>query len=214
MRCLSLPHALTAGALLLVAADARAEDPPRPAASSVAAGVIPTAAPPAASPVGPVARPAVRARRRSKPTTPVLAPGTPIATYPSFRLLDDGSTRITIEVTRKVAVTEHKAKGRIVYSLAGAAVAGSNTRLALPTGFFHTPVERVEAVGQSSGTDLIIELREAVEPTYRFLDTPRGSTVLQVDFPRTAVDAAAPAPDAVKRPSETKRLQQKAATDD
>ena len=210
MRCPSLPHALTAGALLLFAVDVRAEDPPPRAPSSVATGTIPIASPTAATKATP------RARRRAKPATPVLAPGTPIATYPSFRTLDDGSSRVTIEITRKVAVTEHKAKGRIVYSLAGAAVPGSNTRFALPTGFFRTPVERIEVVGQGSGADLIIDLREAVEPTYRVLDTPRGSSVLQVDFPRPAADAAAPAPapDSTTRPTETKRLQQKAATDD
>lgn len=206
MRSPSIPRALAAGALLVLAADARADDPPRPAAIAA----IPVASPPR----GAVARPPARAPRRAKPTTPILAPGTPIATYPSFRLLDDGSTRVTLEVTRKVAVTEHKAKGRVVYSFAGAAVPGSNTRLALPTGFFHTPVERVEAVGQGDGVDLVIELREDVQPTYRLLDTPRGSSVLQVDFPRPAGDAAAPAVDGAARPTETKHLQQKPATDD
>lgn len=204
MRFLSLPQALAAGALLVLATDARADDPPRPAA----AGTIPAASPPR----GAVARP--RAARRAKVAAPILAPGTPIATYPSFRLLDDGSSRVTLEVTRKVAVTEHKAKGRVVYSFAGAAVTGNNTRLGLPTGFFHTPVERVEAVGQGGGVDLVIELREDVQPTYRLLDTPRGSSVIQVDFPRPAADAAAPAADAVSRPTETKHLQQKPATDD
>jgi AMIN domain-containing protein len=207
MRHFSLSHALTAGVLLLVAADARAEDPPLPASPSVASGTIA-----AASPTG-VAKPIPRARRRTKPAAPVLAPGTPIATYPSFRLLDDGSTRVTLEVTHKVAVTEHKAKGRVVYTFAGAAVPASNTRLSLPTGFFTTPVERVEVVGRGDAADLIIELREAVEPTYRLLDTPRGSSVLQVDFPRPAA-AAAPTPDAARRPVETKRLEPKAVTDD
>jgi hypothetical protein len=207
MRCFSLSQALTAGALLVFAADARAENPPRPAAPRVATGA-------ATAQVGGVAKAAPRPRRRAKATAPVLAPGTPIATYPSFRLLDDGTSRVTLEVTRKVAVTEHKAKGRVVYSFAGAAVPGSNTRLALPTGFFHTPVERVEAVGQGNGVDLVIELREDVTPTFRLLDTPRGSSVLQVDFPRGAAEAAAPAADATTRPTETRHLQQKAPTDD
>jgi hypothetical protein len=206
MRSFSLPQALAAGALLVFAADARAEDPPRPAAI----GASPAASPPR----GAVARPLPRARRRAKVAAPIVAPGTPLATYPSFRLLDDGSSRVTLEVTRKVAVTEHKAKGRVVYSFAGAAVPGSNTRLGLPTGFFHTPVERVEAVGQGGGVDLVIELREDVQPTYRLLDTPRGSSVLQVDFPRPAGDAAAPTVEAASRPTETKHLQQKPATDD
>lgn len=210
MRCCSLLQALTAGVVLVFAADARAEDPPLPAPPHAATGTIPAAT----APVGGPAKASPRPRRRVKATAPIVAPGTPIATYPSFRLLDDGTSRVTLEVTRKVAVTEHKAKGRVVYSFAGAAVPVSNTRLALPTGFFHTPVERIEAAAQGNGVDLVIELREDVQPTFRILDTPRGSSVLQVDFPRAAGDAAPPAAEASTRPSETKRLQQKAATDD
>ena len=210
MRSSSVSHALTAGALLLVCtAEARAEDPPRPASPGVASGAIPAASRPAAAP----AKAPSRARRRQKTTAPALAHSTPIATYPSFRLLDDGSTRVTVEVTHKVAVTEHKARGRVVYSLAGAAVPGSNTRLALPTGFFRTPVERIEVVGQTGGADLVIELREALEPTYRVLETPRGSMVLQVDFPRSADAAFATAPEPAKRAVETKRIDTKAGTD-
>ena len=215
MRTFSVPHALTAGALLLVcSADARADDPPRPPSSSVATGKIPTASRPAAAPGGAPVKGPSRARRREKPTAAVLPDGTPIATYPSFRLLDDGSTRVTVEITHQVAVTEHKARGRIVYSLAGAAVPGSNTRLALPTGFFRTPVERIEVVAQTGGADLVIELREALEPTYRVLDTPRGSVVLQVDFPRGADAASAAAPEPTKRTVETKRIETKATVDD
>ncbi|MEP7123946.1 MAG: AMIN domain-containing protein [Byssovorax sp.] len=209
MRYLSLPQALAALALLVFSAQARAEDPPPPVPKAAATTIFPA---PGASPGG-AARPAPRPRRRVK-ADQVVAPGTPIATYPSFRLLDDGTSRVTLEVARKVAVTEHKAKGRVVYSFAGAAVPGSNTRLALPTGFFHTPVERVEAVSRGDGVDLVIELREDVPSTYRIVETPRGSSVLQVDFARPAGDAEGAAVDTAKRPSETKRLEQKPATDD
>ncbi len=212
MRISSVFHALTAGALVVVfTGEARAEDPPPAPRSSVATGTMPTASRPVAAPFK---APSRARRRQQKAPTPLLADGTPIATYPSFRLLDDGSTRVTVEVTHKVAVTEHKARGRIVYSLAGAAVPGSNTRLALPTGFFHTPVERIEVVAQAGGADLVIELREALEPTYRVLETPRGSVVLQVDFPRSP-DAASTAPaEAAKRPAETRRIETKASVDD
>ena len=215
MRSFSVSHALTAGALLLVfTAETRAEDPPRPASPGVASGKVPTASRPASAPVGAPVKAPSRARRRQKPAAPVLAEGTPIATYPSFRLLDDGSTRVTVEITHKVAVTEHKARGRVVYSLAGAVVPGSNTRLALPTGFFRTPVERIEVVGQAGGADLVIELREALEPTYRVIGTPRGSVVLQVDFPRSPDTASATDPEPARRTVETKRIDTKAGVDD
>ena len=212
MRLSSVLHALTVAALLFVAtAEARADEFPRPAAASVASGKVPAASRPVAVAAG---KPTSRARRRDKAAVAALPEGTPIATYPSFRLLDDGSTRVTVEVSHKVAVTEHKARGRVVYSLAGVAVPGSNTQLALPTGYFRTPVDRISVVGEAGGADLVIELRDAVEPTYRVLGTPRGSVVLQVDFPRVADAAATPAPEAAKRSVETKRIETKATVDD
>ncbi len=210
MRCPSLSHAVLASALLLCPLAARAEGaaPPAPAATP------PTGKSPAAAPRPKAAgKPASRAPRKAKRSAATIAPNTPIATYPAFRLLEDGTTRISVEVSRKVAVTEHKAQGRAVYSLAGVAASGNNTLLPLPTGFFRTPVDRVELVEQNGGADLVIELREAVEPTYRVLDTPRG-IVIQVDLPRPAGAAAAPSPDAAARTSETKRLEPSAATTD
>jgi len=209
MRFLSLSSAVMAGAVVLFAAAAsRAEDPP--AVLVAATGKIPTASP-ATRPAA--AKPAPRRRARSKSSAKALAPNTPVASYPAFRLLDDGQSRVAVEVSRKVTITEHKAQGRVVYSLADAALPGHNAHLPLPTGFFRTPVDRVAMVDQGNGVDLVIELREAVQPTYRVLDTPRG-IVIQVDFPRPAGVEAPAAPPAVKRTGETKRLEQKAATED
>src|SRR5262249_17015366 len=77
---------------------------------------------------------------------------------------------------------EHKAKGRVVYQLKGAAVPVRNSLRPLPTGFFPTPVGQIELAKQDGGAALIIELQQAAEPSYRVIETPRGIT-LQVDFP-------------------------------
>ena len=200
-----------AGALVLFAAAARAEDPPPAPPAAVATGKIPAASPSAAAKRA--AKPAPRRRNRSKPSARTLAANTPLASYPAFRLLDDGQSRVAVEVSRKVTITEHKAQGRVVYRLDDVALPGHNAHLALPTGFFRTPVDRVGLVEQGNGVDLVIELREAVQPTYRVLDTPRG-IVIQVDFPRPAGADAPPAAAAAKRTGETKRLEQKATTED
>lgn len=202
-----------ASALLLFAAEARAEGAAPAPAAKAAAVKSAAAAPSAAARPKVASKPPRRALKRGKRSTAALAPNTPIATYPAFRLLEDGSTRITVEVSRKVAVTEHKAQGRVVYSLAEVAVPGNNTRFPLPTGFFRTPVDRVEMVEQGGGADLVIELREAVAPAYRVLDTPRG-IVIQVDFPRPAGASETPAPEAAARASETRRIESKPTTDD
>jgi hypothetical protein len=202
-----------ASALLLFAAEARAEGAAPAPAAKAATGKSPAAAPSAAARPKVAGKSARRGQRQTKRVQAALASNAPIATLPAFRLLEDGSTRITVEVSRKVAVTEHKAQGRVVYSLAGVAVPGHNTLLPLPTGFFRTPVDRVEMVEQGGGADLVIELREAVAPTYRVLDTPRG-IVIQVDFLRPAGSSAAPSPEVATRTSETRRIEAKATTDD
>ena len=207
-----------AGAVVLFAAAARAEDPPAVPRTAAGQGNIQAPSPTAGiAAKKPAAKPAPRRRNRSKPTVRTLAPNTPLASYPAFRLLDDGQSRVAVEVSRKVTITEHKAQGRVVYRLDDVALPGHNAHLALPTGFFRTPVDRVGLVEQGNGVDLVIELREAVQPTYRVLDTPRG-IVIQVDFPRPsgagAGAEAPPAPAAAKRTGETKRLEQKATTED
>lgn len=121
------------------------------------------------------------ARRKDKDDKTPLLSG-PIVTAPSFRMLDDGKSRIFLEVTQKVQVTEHKAQGRVVYQLKGASAPLRNSRLPLLTGFFATPIGRVELVNQADGADLVIDLREAAEPTHQLIETPRGMA-LQVDFP-------------------------------
>jgi hypothetical protein len=97
-------------------------------------------------------------------------------------MLDDGKSRVFVEVSQKVGVIEQKARGRVIYKLKGAIVPAKNSLRPLPTGFFPTPVGQIELVTQDDGAALIIDLREAVEPSHRVIETPRGIT-LQVDFP-------------------------------
>src|SRR4051812_29952163 len=186
MQRFSWGHMAAALAVLLVGGEVRAADPSAPVRAPVAAPK-PLARPKSAP------SPVPQRRRHVKAPERTFAPGTPIASYAAFRLLDDGSTRVAVEVTRKVVITERRIEGRIVYRLAGAAVPGNNAHLPLPTGFFATPVQRVSLVEVGNGADLVIELREAATPTFRVLETPRG-VVLQVDLPRPAgvigVDAA------------------------
>jgi hypothetical protein len=205
------------GAGLLIVAEAVAQTPAPSASSpsdtgnprtnaaaplSAASPQPPQAAPPKSAsptvgrppPKAPPARPkkaAGAARRKDKDEKQPLLSG-PIVTAPSFRMLDDGKSRIFLEVTQKVQVTERKARGRVVYQLKGASAPLRNSRLPLLTGFFATPIGRVELVNQGDGADLVIELRETAEPTHQLIETPRGMA-LQVDFPRSSGQRLAPA---------------------
>lgn len=108
-------------------------------------------------------------------------------------MLDDGGSRVFVEVNQKVEVTERKDQGRVVYALRGAHIAAANGGRPLLTSFFATPVAEVALAEQGGGTDVVITLRAPVTPAHRLVDTPRG-VVLQVDFL-----PGAPAPTGSKR---------------
>ncbi len=55
-------------------------------------------------------------------------------------------------------------------------------QLPLLTGFFATPVDRVQLAQTGPDVELIIDLREDTQFVQRVVETPRG-IVLQVDFP-------------------------------
>src|SRR5262245_4373393 len=113
-------------AILLVPLLAGAQDRPAPAVAAPPAPA-PSAAP-AAPPV--IARPmseqpqaqapkagGTRGRKRSKPAA--VQPQGPVATYPGFKMLEDGGSRVFVEISRKVEITEHKAEGRVTYRMKG-----------------------------------------------------------------------------------------------
>jgi len=151
----------------------------------------PPPAPPVPVPVSAKTRRSAPARRIVVPhgkrpsVAPPPPPGTPVASSPEFSRLEDGQSRIWMEVSDKVSVVETRLPGRVTYHLRGAAVAPGTEQLALPTEFFTTPVARVQLVPQGPDLDLIVDLREELAPVYRVVETPRGM-VLQIDLPRSS----------------------------
>jgi hypothetical protein len=137
--------------------------------------------------------------------------GTPIASFPGFTRLDDGKSRIFVEVSHKVPVVETRTAGRVTYRLRGASVIQRTNQLSLITGFFDTPVSRVQLVPMTPDVDVVIELREATDPTYAVVETPRGM-VLWVDFPR-AIDFSRNNGDEPARPPAKQGLPRKIRRD-
>jgi len=131
--------------------------------------------------------PAPRARANKKkqkeaeqPPRPITGP---VATYPGFRMLDGGASRVFVSVSKKVPISEHKAQGRVTYRLQGVAAPVRTNRLPLLTNFFPTPVGRVQLVEQGNDVDLVIELRAPSDAKHRIVERD-GTILLQVDFPR------------------------------
>ncbi|HEY4120396.1 MAG TPA: hypothetical protein VGM56_21170 [Byssovorax sp.] len=120
-------------------------------------------------------------------------PDAPIAWFPGFLRLENGTTRIFLEISKHVEITEHRAEGRVTYRLKGAGVPERVNRMPLVTAWFPTAIARVQLVPAGPDADLVIELKRPSESAYRVLDTPRG-IVLQVDFPPLPGTEGAPPP--------------------
>ena len=133
-------------------------------------------------------------------------------------MLQGNASRVFLEVSRKVDITEHKAEGRITYRMKSVGVPTRTNRLPLITTYFRSPVARVQLVPGDDYLDLTIDLRTPSHVTHRVADG-EGGVVLEVDFPPIAGDASAgPTPGATgqvtlppssasgKRSSETTHL--------
>ncbi|WP_437681178.1 hypothetical protein [Sorangium sp. So ce131] len=202
---LVLPLAL-ALAPSFVLAQGSAGGAPTPA-KAAAAPPKPAAAPAASAPrAGNAGRPQAapqrsgRARKPKQKDAQLAADGRPLATFPGFRMLPTGGSRIFVQVHGgKVDVAESKAAGRLVYRMKGTGAIQTN-RFPLVTAFFATPVTRVQLVDRGDDLDVVIDLRAETDAAYRVIETDQGS-VLQVDFPAAVPEqrAAAPAEESRKR---------------
>ncbi|WP_437552708.1 AMIN domain-containing protein [Sorangium sp. So ce327] len=211
---LSLSLALGLASSLALAQGATAQPAPKaPAApEKAAAPQKPAVNKPRGGTAGAPKRPG-RARKPKKDAQASLA-GRPVATFPGFRMLPTGGSRVFVQIHGgKVDVAESKAAGRLVYRLKGAGAIQTN-RFPLVTSFFATPVTQVQLVGQGNDLDMVIDLRTQADATYRVLETDQGM-VLQVDFPPSVPEqrSAAPAEGARKR-SERRTISQDPGSDE
>lgn len=106
-----------------------------------------------------------------------------VATFPGFRLLPDGRSRIYVELTRSVSVDERRAEGMLIYVIHDARVPVRNNRNALITTHFATPVGRARLLKAGSDVELLIDLRKSVSATQKVVAGENGAARLEVDFP-------------------------------
>jgi hypothetical protein len=111
------------------------------------------------------------------------AGGPPSATFPGFRMLSGGRSRVFVELHGRVEVDQSPpSEGRLSYRLKGAKVPYRVNGMSLPTNHFATPVARVRLVGADDGAELIIDLRRQVQPQVNLRAADNGTT-LSIDFP-------------------------------
>jgi hypothetical protein len=110
-------------------------------------------------------------------------PNAPIATFPGFRMLPGGKSEVWVNLSKSVNVQVRRAPGRVVYVLNGAQVTIRNNMHPLVTTYFDTPLARARLAPEKGAAELVLELREKVEPSYRVAAGPGGTSVLEVTLP-------------------------------
>jgi hypothetical protein len=123
-------------------------------------------------------------RKGRKKAARRLDPEKPLATYPGFSLQPDGTSKIWLSVNKKVPVEVRRAAGRIVFVLRQVQVGVRNNSNPLVTTHFPTAVSSARLVASKTGAELVVELRDRVEPTHRVTDGPAGAMLLEITVPR------------------------------
>jgi hypothetical protein len=123
------------------------------------------------------------------------------AVLPGFETLDDGSTRLFVDLSAPVSLETKPAKGSIVYVLKGARVARRNNCNPLVTEFFNTPVKTARLVPHGKDLWFVVDVRAPVEPAVSVDPSKEGGATLSIHFPKgDYYRAPEPPPDAFVEP--------------
>lgn len=125
-------------------------------------------------------KPRRRYRRARK-----IDPNAPIATYPGFMMLADGTSQVWVYVSKKVPVQVSAAAGQVTYVLTGADIAVFNNTRALLTEYFDTPLRSARLRRDKNGAQLVLTMRENTpNPVHKIDDGPGGLMVLRIQLPK------------------------------
>ena len=141
-------------------------------------------------------------------------PNAPIATFPGFRLLPEGGSRVYVELTHAVTVEQHQSGTNLSFTLKGAEVLAKNNKNALVTTHFSTPMNRARLVPVKGDVELVIELRKPVNVTQQVVPGENGAARLEVDFPAGDFPADTAPLSAPSSPSSAVRASQKGRPSD
>ncbi len=123
--------------------------------------------------------------KHQKPHSTKINPNLSQAKGPEFALLPDGTSRVTVQLSRKVEFNGHATRRRYVVELPNVQVAVGNDMNPLITTHFATPLEDARLIAEKKGARLVIELRETVTPQVSMKDVTGGASVLEVVLPKS-----------------------------
>jgi len=112
---------------------------------------------------------------------------------PEFKVAADGTTHLTVQLSRKVEFRTETTRRRFTVNIAQAQVAVLNDRNPLITTHFTTPLVDARLVPHKVGVRLVIDLRESVTPQVSMKDVGAGAVQLEVVLPRSSRGGPAPA---------------------
>jgi hypothetical protein len=108
----------------------------------------------------------------------------PLAVLPGFEELDDGSTRLFVDLSAPAAYETKAAKGTLTYVLKEAQVAKRNNCNPLVTIFFNTPVTRAQLVPHGRDLWFVVDVRAPAEPSVSVDAKNGGGATLSIRFPK------------------------------
>jgi hypothetical protein len=138
---------------------------------------------------------------REKPVThrPVpkfrIDPSRPLVQAPTFEMLADGRSRVTLAVSQKVVVERHDKGTTVTFALRTAQVGVANNLNPLVTKHFPSPLLRAQLRREKSQVSLQLELSSVVPITHAVREGPDGGMILVVTLAAGRTGATA-SPDA------------------
>ncbi|MEZ4234353.1 MAG: hypothetical protein R3B89_34585 [Polyangiaceae bacterium] len=107
-----------------------------------------------------------------------------IATFPGFRMLQDGSSEVSVWLSKKVSVEVNKGERSVTLVLSDTYVRWTTNTYPLITTHFNTPLASARLKrGKKGQTLLVLNLREAADVKSRLEVGPRGTSILRVSIP-------------------------------
>src|SRR5690606_26602855 len=114
-------------------------------------------------------------RRQYRPVK--IDPKWAIATFPGFRMLQDGSSEVSVWLSKKVGVEVRKSERSVTLVLSDTYVRWTTNTYPLITTHFNTPLSSARLKrGKKGETLLVLDLREAADVKSRLEVGPRGTS--------------------------------------
>jgi hypothetical protein len=106
------------------------------------------------------------------------------AVLPGFETLDDGSTRLFVDLSAPVSYETRAAKGSITYVLKATKMGRRNNGNPLVTTFFNTPVTTARLVPHGHDLWFVVDVRADAQPAVSVDPKPEGGATLSIHFPK------------------------------